>query len=102
MFKLKTKSSHFLYTLLLVVLFSACEKTNEIKKETEKQETEIILGKKYRTSFDWQTKDPFQKIDIDTVKIIGLKNGYVQWEYSNGLKQSCEIIVFRHLLVDNQ
>jgi len=102
MFKNTKQYRNLAKLMLLVVLFSACEKTNEIKKAIEKQETEIILGKKYRTSFDWQTKDPFKKIDIDTVKITGLKNGYVEWEYSDGIKQSSEIRIFRLLLVHNQ
>lgn len=84
--------------LLLVVLFTSCEKKIEKISEPEQK---LIVGKKYIISFDWGEKDPFKKIEIDTITIVGLRNGYVQWEYKNGIKRSCKVYIFRLLLEHN-
>lgn len=90
MFKKMPNASNLLYTMLVVVLFSSCEK-----------ETELILGKKYATSSDWESKNPFEEIEIDTVKITGLKDGYIEWEYKDGYRQSSKIETFRLFLEHN-
>jgi hypothetical protein len=95
-------SRNCLKMLLLVVLFSACNQVEKITPVKEKKEVELTVGKYYESSFDWGSKDPFEEIEIDTIKIIGIKKGYVQWEYKNGQRQSCEIRIFRMLLRNNQ
>ena len=102
MFKKMPNTSNLLYTMLVVVLFSSCEKvTKKLELEKQQPEIELVLGKKYITSFDWEEKDPFKVTEIDTVTITGLKNGYVEWEYKNGMKQSCKARIFRLLLRHN-
>ena len=62
----------------------------------ENQEQEIEVGKTYIFSFDWDSEDPFKEIEIDTVKVIGIKGDYVQWEYKNGIRLSGKLKHFKH------
>ena len=76
--------------ILIFILFSGCSKITEQK--------DIKIGKKYLFSFDWESEDPFEIKDIDTVKVVGLKEGYVQWQYKDSIKQSCGIRLFKKLI----
>lgn len=67
-----------------------------------KPSTDLIVGKHYIISFNWDNKDPFEEIIIDTVKIIAIKEDYVQWQYKNGQKISCEIDIFKRIIKENQ
>lgn len=84
--------------LATYILISIAEKYVSNKKTA----TDLIVGKEYIISFDWDNKDPFEEIEIDTVKITGLKNDYVQWQYKNGIKTSDEIEVFKRIIKKNQ
>lgn len=93
-------SRNCLKILLLVVLFWSCKKPTEVI-EKKVIEPKLIVGKKYATSFDWKQENPFEPLKIDTVTITGLKNGYVEWQYKAGFKQSCKVNIFRGLLRHN-
>ena len=82
-----TKLTRNLAKLMLVaVLFVGCS-DNELK-----------IGQKYAISFDYEEQNPFKIKDRDTVKIVGLKGNYIQWQYSNGGTQSSSIREFNMLL----
>jgi phosphoribosylformylglycinamidine (FGAM) synthase PurS component len=59
---------------------------------------DVKIGKVYIISFDYEDKNPFEAENIDTVKVIGLKGEYVQWQYRNGIKQSCKTRLFNELI----
>lgn len=50
----------------------------EPKKEIEN----VNVGDIYLFSFQWDNENPFENIKVDTVKVIDIKNDYVQYQYS--------------------
>lgn len=60
--------------IFLFVLWLFVEPKNEIKK--------INVGDTYLFSFQWDNENPFEKIKIDTVKVLDIKNDYIQYKYS--------------------
>jgi hypothetical protein len=42
---------------------------------------EIKVGDVYRFSWNWDEEDPFRKVDVDTVTVLGVKDGYVLYSY---------------------
>ena len=78
--------------IILILTFASLVSCTE-KVKTEQQN--IVVGDKFLFSFSWDTKDPFEKIEIDTITVVGIKDNYVQWEYNSGGKQSCEIKYFK-------
>lgn len=88
-----TKLSRNLAKLMLVaVFFIGCS-----KKQND-ENIKLKIGKEYTISFDWEEENPFEVKDIDTVKVVGLKGNYVQWQYRNGFKQSSSIRLFSKLV----
>ena len=68
------KRTHFaLYTLLVAGLFSC---TNF---ELQSQNKSVNIGDVYLYSHDWDTEDPFEKIEVDTVLVVGIKDDYIAW-----------------------
>jgi hypothetical protein len=53
------------------------------------------VGDRYLHSFDWESEDPFENIEVDTVTIIAIKGDYVQWKTGYGTKLSGKIKYFR-------
>lgn len=91
-FKLSPKTAIVVYAMLVAVLFVGCS-----KKSTE-ENIKPKIGKEYVISFDWEEENPFEVKDIDTVKVLGVKGDYVQWQYNNGFKQSSSIRLFSKLV----
>ena len=103
------KNTRKLLKLLPIILLAVTSCTDSQTKSVglyevfqTKPSTDLTIGKEYIISFDWDNKDPFEEIEIDTVKITGLKNDYVQWQYKNGQKLSCEIDIFKRIIKENQ
>ncbi len=71
MFKLKTKSSHFLYTLLVAVLFVGCKKSPE--KCLENVKDAFPNSKIYQLNGDWST---FIIVDTLGVKKVSCDNSF--------------------------
>lgn len=92
----KKLSSNFLKLLLVAVLFVGCQNDRNEKKLISSKNFKV--GEKYLLSFDWEEENPFENIRIDTVKVTGVKNGYVQWEYKNGFRQSSDEKIFERLV----
>lgn len=65
---------------------------------------QIEVGKKFLFSFHWNDENPFQEVKIDTVKVMGYKDGYVKWEYTDGFTQSAKQRIFIDLIkpLDNK
>lgn len=89
-------SSNFIKLLLVAVLILGCENT-KLPKTTLNQ-CDFKVGEKYLLSFDWEEENPFENIRVDTVKVTGVKKGYIQWEYKNGFRQSSEEKIFSRLV----
>lgn len=69
------KTSYVFNVLIfLFVLWLFVEPKNEIKK--------INVGDTYLFSFNWENENPFEKIKVDTVKVIDIKNDYILYKYS--------------------
>lgn len=92
----KKPSSNFIKLLLVAVLFVGCQ--NGCKEKTLINTQNYKVGEKYLLSFDWEEKNPFENIRIDTVKVTGVKDGYVEWEYKNGFRQSSEEKIFERIV----
>lgn len=60
------------------------------------QEVEIKVGDSYLHSLDYDNEDPFEEVNIDTVKVVSIKQGYVQWEYKDGFRLSGKLKYFKH------
>lgn len=58
---------------------------------------DISPGNTYLFSFEWDARDPFKEIDIDTIKVLDVRDGYVQWQYPSGIKQSSTARTFKKL-----
>ena len=86
-----SKLSHFVIALTLTLVIILVKKNMLIKNEY----TSIKEGEKYLFSFDWDNKDPFKKIEIDTVIVIAIKGDYIQWEYNNGIRLSSKLEHFK-------
>lgn len=41
----------------------------------------VNVGDIYLFSFQWDNENPFENIKIDTVKVLDIKNDYVQYKY---------------------
>lgn len=88
------KRIHFaLYILLVVGIFSC---TNLVLRN---QNESVNIGDVYLYSQEWDTENPFQKIEVDTVLVIGIKDDYVAW-YPNyrdtSFYLSGKLKIFKH------
>ena len=54
--------------LIATVLFTSCESG-----------AGLHVGQEYLFSYDFDTADPFRPKDIDRVKILDKKDGYIKW-----------------------
>lgn len=81
----------FFANILLVAGLISCNNSS-----LKNQEANIEVGKNYIFSLDWDNEDPFEKIEIDTVKVVSIKGDYVQWEYKNGSRLSGKLKFFKH------
>ena len=72
---IKTLTSYALCTLL-VVWATSC---NDSGFKLLNQNKNVEKGDVYLYSHDWDAEDPFEKIEIDTVKVIDIKDGFVKW-----------------------
>lgn len=45
------------------------------------QSLEINVNDTYLFSFDWDEDNPFEHIQIDTVTVLDIKDGYVKYKY---------------------
>ena len=64
---------------------------------------EIEIGDTYLKSFYWDSEDPFEDLNIDTVKVIDIKDGYVKYSFNCGdtpIYGSAEIKYFRDMIRD--
>jgi hypothetical protein len=88
--------SAFILLVIFIGWFMFLKPTNKnqpfINKNFKKVDNQIVVGNSYLFSFDWKEK----------VKVLRIKNGYIEWQYKNGLKNSCEIKYFKHLLKYNK
>lgn len=50
----------------------------EPKKEIE----QVKIGDTYLFSLQWEKENPFEEVKIDTVKVLDIKNDYVQYKYN--------------------
>ena len=41
--------------------------------------TEFVIGERYLLSYNWNTDNPFDKTEKDTIIILDIKDGYVKW-----------------------
>jgi hypothetical protein len=58
-------------------------------KRFKNQTRDIYIGQKFQMSFNWGEKNPFVSIEIDTVQIIDMKEGYVKYlNISGGFSNS--------------
>lgn len=48
------------------------------KKEIE----QVKIGENYLFSLQWEKENPFEKVKIDTVKVLDIKNNYVQYQFN--------------------
>lgn len=60
------------------------------------------IGEKYLISFDFykQNRDPFEDMEIDTIKVLDYKKGYVLYDYTRydgKLKNSIELNLFNKI-----
>jgi|688.fasta_scaffold1948602_1 hypothetical protein len=70
-----TKVSYvFNLIIFLIVLWLYALPKNEIEQ--------INIGDTYLFSFQWDKENPFEKVKIDTVKVLDIKNDYVQYQYA--------------------
>ena len=72
---IKTLKSYALYILLVVWMTSCADCRFKLLNQNKNVEKNDI----YLYSHDWNTEDPFENIDIDTVKVIAIKDGFVKW-----------------------
>jgi molybdenum cofactor biosynthesis enzyme MoaA len=69
MFKLKTNSSHFLYTMLVALLFVGCKESNQ----ESNQESKSVKAEKI---YDYEvTNQGTQILVIDSCEYVWCKNG---------------------------
>jgi hypothetical protein len=64
----------YVFYILLVVGFFSCNNFT-----LKNQNKSVNIGDVYLYSHEWDTEDPFEKIDIDTVLVVGIKGDYVAW-----------------------
>jgi hypothetical protein len=43
---------------------------------------EIKVGDTYLFSLQWEKENPFEEVKIDTVKVLNIKNDYVQYKFN--------------------
>ncbi len=46
-------------------------------------EDQIIIGKLYFHSYRYDNDNPFEKANIDTVEVLNIKDGYVQYKFTS-------------------
>lgn len=63
------------------------------------QEKQPKIGKLYKHSFDYldQPNNPFEINVMDTVKVLDVKNGYVLYQFNDGVKLSSTIYWFNKI-----
>lgn len=74
---------------MTLVLLMACnqkvnQKEDEVIKQTEVKQPNINIGDTFLISFNWDEKNPFEIIEIDTILILDIKSGYVKYIYIGG------------------
>ena len=90
---IKTLIRYAFYTLL-VVWETSC---NDSGFKLLNQNNIVKVNDLYLHSFDWDTQDPFEEIEIDTVKVLEIKDGYVKWqEQGKSYYLSGELKYFKH------
>ena len=47
-----------------------------------KEQKRLTIGNKYIVSDQWNSENPFEKNNIDTVIILDIKNDYVKYRYT--------------------
>mgnify|MGYP003679009096 CR=1 FL=1 len=73
--KLKSLTRYAFYTLLVVWATSCTDSRFKLLNQNKNVEKNDI----YLYSHDWDAEDPFEKIEIYTVKVIDIKDGFVKW-----------------------
>ena len=87
----------FAVSTMTILWFQRCnEKDNEKQIEVYKEYPKT--GEYYTISFT-NNKNPFEIMDIDTVLITGVKQGYIEWEYFTGRRQSTRLDVFNDCII---
>ncbi len=81
---IKTLTRYALCTLLVVWATSCTDSRFKLLNRNKNVE----IGDVYLYSHDWDEEDPFAKIEIDTVRVIDVKDGYVKWLYKLSEKDS--------------
>jgi hypothetical protein len=62
---------------MLVVWATSC---NNHRFRLLNQNNSVEVNDIYLYSHDWDTEDPFEEIEIDTVRVIAIKDDYVKWQ----------------------
>ena len=60
------------------------KESNEVNNFKSVASDSLIVGKKYLHCYNLNSKNPFVKVNCDSIKILKIKNGYVQYEFING------------------
>ena len=78
------------------ILYTAFRFTINEEKQIETKINAISIGVYYQFSFSFDDppEDPWKTIDIDTVKVIDRKNGWVLLRFNQGFDQSMKEIHF--------
>lgn len=85
-------TKYFVFAALFIGFFAWV-----MNNQKESDQINLEVGKYYQHSFNWTPEDPFEVTIIDTIKIVDIKDGYVQWEYKNGFRLSSKI---QYLAID--
>lgn len=66
--------------LFCLIIYCANTVTPPGKVLQDKTENTVVKNKKYLFCYDWAPEDPFEKPVIDTVVVLDMKKGYVQYK----------------------
>ena len=80
----KRKIVAIIFLVVVLVGLVGVFMINPSKSDVESLE----IGKSYVRTHSWNEEDPFQKPDIDTIKVIDRKDGFVKYSLKSSLDSS--------------
>ena len=69
---------HSLCILLVAGVFYG-----KTRSALDNQNKSVQIGDMFLYSHEWDTEDPFEEIEIDTVIVVDIRGDYVKWKYKN-------------------
>ena len=62
----------FTFFLILPFLITSC---------LDNQDMKVSVGDVYLHSYEWGKKNPFKRIRVDTIEVLGVNSEFIKWKF---------------------